>query len=73
MKFKNMKIEINEEQPLYAVIKELERLGYDRSEVNQVSHYVQTNAKRGVYKVMHKGFVFNHLPLTTLAELKEMK
>ena len=47
-------------------------MGYKRVEVNQVAHYVKTNAKRGIYKVVHRGFAFNYLAETTLAELKEM-
>ena len=37
-----------------------------------MAHYVKTNAKRGIYKVVHRGFAFNYLAETTLAELRSM-
>ena len=69
-KFLNLKVPV--ENNLDEIVGELERLGYKRVEVNQVAHYVKTNAKRGIYKVVHRGFAFNYLAETTLAELKEM-
>ena len=73
---KNMKIKVETDEHgdsnLDEIVVELGRLGYKRVEVNQVAHYVQTNAKRGIYKVVHRGFAFNYLALTTLAELRSM-
>lgn len=68
---RNMKIPV--ENNLDEIVAELERIGYKRVEVNQVAHYVQTNAKRGIYKVVHRGFAFNYLAENTLAELKDMQ
>ena len=74
MKNMKFKVETNKlgESNLDEIVRELERLGYKRVEVNQVAHYVKTNAKRGIYKVVHRGFAFNYLAETTLEELKEM-
>ena len=67
---KNMRIKV--ENNLDEIVGELERLGYKRVEVNQVANYVKTNAKRGLYKAVHRGFAFNYLAETTLAEPKGM-
>ena len=73
---KNMKIKVETdehgESNLDEIVGELERIGYKEVAVNQPAHYVQTNAKRGAYKIVHRGFAFNYLALTTLAELKGM-
>ncbi len=69
-KFTNMKIEINEQQPLDDVVKELERLGYSEDirnpmKVNNV--YVYGN---GDFSILDVDCDWGRL--TTLAELKEM-
>ena len=71
--FKNMKIEINEQQPLDEVVKELERLGFHKAEL--------MNATKGVY--VYVDFRLKHwvedgrellfYTLTTLTELKNME
>lgn len=72
MQFKNMKIEINDQQPLDEAVRELERLGFyaDDEPVHGVENFIHT------YE--YGGFDFWHsdLPngkITTLTELKEMK
>ena len=70
--FFNMKIEVNEDQPLDDVVKELERLGYRKDDtLNDCACYVFT---------LNDGFYFIYMdsPIwsvksTTLSELKEMK
>ena len=68
MNFKNMKIEINEAQPLDEVVKELERLGYK-----------EAVKKPNVFNMIYVGssgyytYMYIEENLTTLAELKEMK
>lgn len=78
---KNMKIEINKDQPLADVVRELERLGFDYDgkldgiEINEVvtygidSTYV-ISTKYGKNHFMIERPIHN---LTTLDELKEMK
>lgn len=72
MTFKNMKIEINEQQPLDEVVRELERLGYyyncgcddaDAKMVTANNNYMQYDMYSHVTKLEIN---------TTLAELKEM-
>lgn len=78
-KSRNMKIEINEDQPLDEVVRELERLGFRKN--------LSLNSDNVVY-TLGDGFIrsfsdhdlewFNDITqtewnLTTLAELKEMK
>ena len=70
--FKNMKIEINEAQPLDEVVIELERLGYKKncnltSGINWIVCF-----EGGFYCQYGKMNAFNKV-LTTLAELKEMQ
>ena len=71
MKFKNMKIEINEEQPLDEVVRELDRLGYRSNEDHEFGDkaiIVINGAFFGWWS--HENWT---IPLTNLAELKEMK
>lgn len=73
MKYKNMKIEINESQPLDDVVKELERLGY-RWCVD-TKHNCPTKCivtfTNGLFDFFHGGW--RQYDLTTLTQLKEMK
>lgn len=67
---KNMKIEINEEQSINEVVKELERLGYVKdTTLSDCPDYVYT-FEDGSYFI----YMGNHGSdePTTLAELKEM-
>ena len=74
--YKNMKIEINKEQPLDDVVKELERLGYE----NQTTSHFDMSWICAGYNKVDNYYSFsnrNHMPtlwgdLTTLAELKEL-
>ena len=72
--FKNMKIAINEQQPLDEVVKELQRLGYEtwghfKEDVNAFTFKHNGSFRsHGVgveYKIKHKP--------TTLTELKNME
>ena len=73
MKFKNMKIEINEEQPLDAVVKELERLGFN------VLPFMGGNLRNIVTKENGLAFIVRDFKIpsrykpTTISELREMK
>lgn len=74
---KNMKIEINKNQPLDEVVKELERLGFKRDCWWSYVAGVKTIEACG--ETMHLMDYVNHDisvrlgELTTLPELKEMK
>ena len=75
MNFKNMEIEINKDQPLDDVVRELERLGYKQGWFG-----VKSSSPILVIDTLSNGTFecFNHLFgvykfSTTLAELKEMK
>ena len=69
MNFKNMKIEINQDQPLDDVVRELERLGFkmeaDCKNVNHIETYSDGTYDKYIFSTEHID--------TTLAELKEMK
>lgn len=69
--FKNMKIEINEQQTLDEVVRELERLGYKRNDFRKPRkpNYVEVDSE--YYSVMRFP-VDNIKPNTTLAELRSM-
>lgn len=70
--FKNMKIEINDEQPLDEVVKELERLGYKPSIIYEKdNNYI--HALSDGYFVATVMSVDVCRGLTTLTELKEME
>lgn len=78
----NMKIEINESQPLDEITKELERMGYIN---NQFYFHISDHNESGKFKSVacyEGGSFYYHTVdadliyscnLTTLAELKEMK
>ena len=76
MNFKNMKIEINEVQPLDEVVAELGKRGYGK--VGWIGYrnpsLITTNTK-GFYTDHAISFwsCFGDFPLTTLAELKEIQ
>ena len=66
---KNMKIEVNAEQPLDEIVKELERLGYTKlsGTKSKPGYVIVTND--GYYSIRKALAVYN----TTLSELKEIK
>ena len=73
---KNMKIEINKDQPLDEVVKELEKKGYKKTGWIGYRNpsFITTNSQ-GFYTDHVVNFMdcFFDLNLTTLSELKEMK
>ena len=71
MNFKNMKIEINQDQPLNEVVMELERLMYVKP--NSDGDKVYTSQLGNTVNVFDDSMMFDCYKLTTLAELKEMK
>lgn len=75
MTFKNLKISINDQQPLDEVVKELERIGYKKDHVsNRPIRVVVTWSAMGIYDLESIGDdeMTAHPDYTTLAELKEM-
>lgn len=68
---KNMKIEINQDQALDEVVKELERLGYVKP--NSGGDKVYTSHLGNTVNVFDDSMMFDCYKLTTLAELKGMK
>ena len=73
---KNMKIEITPEQKIGEVVMGLERLGYKKAGwIGYRNTSFITTCKLGFYTDHAISFwgVFGDSPLTTLAELKEMK
>lgn len=73
---KNMKIAITPEQKIGEVVGELERLGYKKAGwIGYRNTSFITTCKLGFYTDHAISFwsVFGDSPLTTLAELKEMK
>ena len=76
MNFKNMKIEINQDQPIDEVVRELERIGFKKAGwIGYRNVSFITTSKLGFYTDHAISFwsVFGDSPLITLAELKEMK
>ena len=79
--FRNMKIEINEQQPLEDVVRELERLGYF---CNQFYFHISDHNEKSKFKSIAcygDGYFYYHTidvdmiyscELTTLTQLKEM-
>ena len=67
--YKNMKIEINSEQPLEEVVKELEKQGFRKLHRTKQApkHIVVTYD--GYYSIRKTNSVYN----TTLAQLKQME
>ena len=70
--FFNMKIEVNEDQSLDEVVRELERLGYieDRKENPYLSTRFVHTYKCGTYDHKYDDLYFGEI--TTLTQLKEM-
>lgn len=82
MKFKNMKIEINESQSLDVVVKELERLGYLNNQFGfDIGNHRNKDSFKSIasYEIGKFNFymvdvdMINFCDLTTLPELREMK
>ena len=77
---KNLKIEVNEKQPLDEIVKELVRLGYENisddflqySEIHEYPSIVTYNSGCFVYYCHNNAGKRNSAVLTTLSELKEM-
>lgn len=81
MTFENLKISINDQQPLDEVVGELERLGY---ECDQFYFHISDHKEKYKFKSIAcycSGYFYYHITeieyifdckLTTLAELKEM-
>lgn len=69
----NMKIEINKDQPLDEVVKELEKKGYGYWGVDENDKWVGTSFKNKQFTTFATNVCFKDFVLTTLAELKEMK
>lgn len=73
--YKNLKIAINDQHPLDEVVRELERIGcvesvWGRSSIANFIYVFND----GTFKVdINHQPAFDYVPLTTLAELKEMK
>ena len=73
--FRNLKIAINDQQPLDEVVKELERLGYTKEYMTKDVPQSVKALDDGVYQIfsLHiSEFMSLWSELTTLAELKEM-
>ena len=80
-KFRNMKIEITEDQPLDEVVRELERLGcinnqfyFHISDHNEISNFKSIACYESgslYYNSIDTDLIYG-CNLTTLAELKEM-
>ena len=67
--FKNMKIEINADQPLEEVVMELDRLGYKKAYTTERKIKSVYADSLGCYSIMGAMGSWN---VTTLAEIKEM-
>ena len=74
-KFQNMKIEINEQQPLDEVVRELERLGYKKLFDGYVDGAVEvlTYKNKGWFNRYFESIKDKDYTLTTLAQLKAME
>lgn len=70
--FKNMKIAINEQQPLDEVVRELEKRGYECGYKTQ-SKPIRINSFADGYYVILGNIGKGDAKLTTLTELKEME
>lgn len=72
MNFKNMKIEINEQQSIDEVVKELERLGYGYWGLDENDSWIGTSLKNKQFTTFASDCCFSDEVLTTLKQLKEM-
>lgn len=73
--FKNMKIQINDQQPLDEVVRELERLGYKKEYMTENSPQSVKTLDCGVFHIFQIPIYYYESfwsETTTLAELKEM-
>ena len=71
--YKNIKVEINKEQPLDEVVMELDRLGYkDFYKLNSINAVEIETFVDGTYDV-YRSRMGSNIRLTTLKELKEMQ
>lgn len=66
----NMKIEINDSQPLDEVVKELERIGYVKP--NGDGDKIFTSQLGNTVNVFDDSMMFDCYKTTTLAELRSM-
>ena len=70
--YKNIKVEINKEQPLDELLRELESKGY-----GVVNHYLRNHnfivATVEYYGALNFDYWGENIELVTLAEIKEMK
>lgn len=71
-KFQNMKIEINEDQPLDYVVRELERVGYIRKQKFSLRENIVATDDDGEFYVFSNDALLDDFKLTTLTQLKEM-
>ena len=71
--FKNMKIEINNQQPLDDVVKELERLRYVIEHKTNKSVKCVCSYSDGTMHLYTRGCERKYGDLTTIAELKTME
>ena len=73
--FFNMKIEVNEDQPLDEIVKELERLGYKCNHSTIMKQRLIIAFEAGFFGIYSSTKKTDTCPfkLTTLPELKEMK
>ena len=69
--YQNLKIAINDQQPLGEVVKELERLGYEIFDMNDPVIY--TTVEGGAISFPLDWKAQDVFKITTLAELKEMQ
>lgn len=71
--FKNLKIEVNTEQPLDEIVKELERLGYEKSGWTPIDNILYIcSSNKGFYSNYSSMRKYWDEFITTLSELKEM-
>lgn len=71
--FRNLKIAINDQQPLDEVVKQLSNMGYEECLMSWRGYGFVVTENTGImsdYTADHKWM--EDYPLTTLAELKEM-
>ena len=75
MNFKNMKIEINQDQPLDEVLIELKRLGFYVGLVESGDKWISARAETKLIVSFEDEINLpdSHWDTTTLVELKEMK
>lgn len=73
--FKNMKIEINDEQPLDEIESELRRLGYFCVAFYDEENLIGVNVKNKIATsfTLEETLPDSHWKLTTLTELKQME